>query len=251
MIPKTIHYCWFGRNPKPADVLRYIATWRKHCPDYGIVEWNEENFDVAENDYAREAYESRKWAFVTDYVRLAVLHRHGGIYMDTDVEVLKSLDPFLRHAAFTGFQSREEIPTGIMGAEAGNPWIAMLLAHYDGRHFLRPDGSMDTTVNIVPITRATLAHSDLRLDGTFQVTDQGLAVYPQAFFCPFDYIDYRNSGARRRAVTADTHAIHHFMGSWNSGGTKLRRRILGLLGPRITGWLRRLKRAGKGGGGRG
>ncbi len=93
MIPKKIHYCWFGGKEKPEDVKRYIASWKKYCPDYEIKEWNESNFDIHENDYCREAYEAKKWAFLTDYVRLKALYEEGGFYMDTDVEVVKSLDP--------------------------------------------------------------------------------------------------------------------------------------------------------------
>ena len=103
MIPKIIHYCWFGGKEKPEDVKRYIASWEKYCPDYEIKEWNESNFDIHENDYCREAYEAKKWAFVTDYVRLKALYEEGGFYMDTDVEVVKSLDPLRVYDAVSGY----------------------------------------------------------------------------------------------------------------------------------------------------
>ena len=104
MIPKIIHYCWFGGNPLSDDAKRYIASWKKYCPDYEIREWNESNFDINENDYCREAYEQKKWAFVTDYVRLKALYEYGGIYMDTDVEVVKPLDPLLSYDALSGYE---------------------------------------------------------------------------------------------------------------------------------------------------
>ena len=119
MIPKTIHYIWFGGNPLPEDAKRCIDTWKKYCPDYEIKEWNESNFDVAQNDYIKEAYEAKKWAFVSDYARLKVLVEYGGIYMDTDVEVLKPLDRFLSERAFSGFEDADAIPAGIMACEKG------------------------------------------------------------------------------------------------------------------------------------
>lgn len=135
MIPKIIHYCWFGGKEKPELVNIYIATWKEFCPDYKIIEWNESNFDVAENDYCREAYEAHKWAFVSDYVRLKVLYEYGGIYMDTDVEVVKTFDEFLHYGAFSGYESKDKIPTGTMGGSAKNEWIKLLLDDYDSRHF--------------------------------------------------------------------------------------------------------------------
>ena len=129
MIPKIIHYCWFGGNPLPEDAKRYIATWKKYCPDYEIREWNEHNFDVTQNTYCYEAYKAKKWVFVTDYVRLKVLHDCGGIYMDTDVEVCKALDPFLRYSAFSGFETENKISTGILGSqkEGGMDYIFTFL----------------------------------------------------------------------------------------------------------------------------
>ena len=102
MIPKKIHYCWFGGNPLSEEVKWYIASWKKYCPDYEIIEWNESNFDVTENAYCKEAYKAKKWAFVSDYARLTVLHDHGGFYMDADVEVVKSLDPLRVYDALSG-----------------------------------------------------------------------------------------------------------------------------------------------------
>ena len=151
MIPKIIHYCWVGRNPLPDDVRHYIESWKKYCPDYKIIEWNEDNFDIFFNQYAREAYNAKKWAFVSDYIRLSVLNTYGGIYMDTDVEVVKNLDEFLSNKAFSGFESNKYIPTGIMGAEKGNAWIQYLLSYYDNRSFYLDDGTPDLTTNTVTI----------------------------------------------------------------------------------------------------
>ena len=127
MIPKIIHYCWFGGQPLPEEVKKYIITWRRYCPDYEIRQWNEQNFDIIQNEYCREAYEAQKWAFVTDYVRLNVLYKYGGFYMDTDVEVCKSLENLRKYNAISGFESKTRIQTGVMGACLENEWIGFLL----------------------------------------------------------------------------------------------------------------------------
>ena len=130
MIPKVIHYCWFGRGKMPEMALKCIESWKKYLPEYKIKEWNEDNFDLDMYPYVREAYDNRKFAFVTDVVRLYALYNEGGIYMDTDVEVLKSLDPFLHHNAFSGFEDDKNIPTGIMASEKGGRWAKENLDYY-------------------------------------------------------------------------------------------------------------------------
>ena len=135
MIPKIIHYCWFGGNPYPEDVKKCIESWKKNLPDYEIREWNEGNFDFNQIPYTKEAYETKKWAFITDYVRLHALNLYGGIYMDTDVEILKSLDPFLHEKGFAGFERIDGIQTGLMAAEKGHPFIRELKQEYEKLHF--------------------------------------------------------------------------------------------------------------------
>ena len=119
MIPKKIHYCWFGGNPLPPLAVKCIESWKKYLPDYEIKEWNESNFDLNYNDYVREAYEAKKWAFITDVVRLYAMVTEGGIYMDTDVEVLKPLDELLQYDAVSGFESSSRIPPRDGGAGGG------------------------------------------------------------------------------------------------------------------------------------
>ena len=153
MIPKTIHYCWFGRGQMPPLAVKCIESWKKFLPDYSLKEWNEDNFDVSANKYVRQAYENRKFAFVTDYVRLYALYTEGGVYMDTDVEVLGSYDNFLHHTAFSGFETDGNVPTGMMAAEKGSLWAKELLDGYKDRVFIKEDGSFDTTTNTFVITR--------------------------------------------------------------------------------------------------
>lgn len=152
MIPKKIHYIWLGGNKKSKLIEKCIASWKKYCPDYEIIEWNENNFDIGSNKYLKEAYEAKKWAFASDYIRLYVLYTEGGIYMDTDVEVLKPLDRFLECKAFSGFERKDAIPTGIMACEKGNEIFKELLSYYTDKSFYNEDGSMNQTTNVVTIT---------------------------------------------------------------------------------------------------
>ncbi|MDE6555763.1 MAG: glycosyl transferase [Duncaniella sp.] len=209
MIPKTIHYCWFGGKPLPEDVRDYIDTWRRHCPDYEIKEWNESNFDLDLYPFVRQAYDAKKFAFVADVVRLYALFHEGGIYMDTDVEVLKSFDPFLGHTAFGGYEDDTRVTTGVMGAVKGSEWARENLDYYRGRRFLLPDGSPDTTINVEIIT-AAMEKKGLRRDNTFQDFKDWFTIYPKDYFCPKSHVD------GRVRVTPNTVVIHHFAGTWLS-----------------------------------
>lgn len=208
MIPKTIHYCWFGGKEKPDSVKKYMNTWKRYCPDYEIKEWNESNFDIYENDYCREAYEAKKWAFVTDYVRLKALYEEGGFYMDTDVEVVKSLDPLRVYDAVSGYESQTHIATGTMGACRDNEWIGMLLHDYDHRHFLRKDGTCDTTTNVIVITDLTVKKYGLHLHG------QKLVFGHNMVLLPFDYLCAKDLDTGEICKTSNTYTIHHFTSSW-------------------------------------
>lgn len=208
-IPKRIHYCWFGRNPKTKLAEKCIESWKKFCPDYEIIEWNEDNFDISKAPlYVRQAYEAKKWAFITDYVRLWAMTQFGGIYMDTDVEVIKSLDGFLKHQAFSGFENPTHIPTGIMACEKGFPLFEALLHFYDDVKFINPDGSLNKTTNVTTITNMCLDRGFVP-NNTFQVLD-GFAIYPQDVFCPVD------NATMKLHKTKNTHTIHWFSGSWHS-----------------------------------
>ena len=141
MIPKIIHYCWFGQSEMPTEYKRYIETWREKCPNYQIKEWNERNFDINSSAYAKEAYEEKKWAFVSDYARLKIIYDEGGIYLDTDVELIKSLDSLLSEKCFLATETTGYIATGLgFGAEQGNEIIKKMLEEYSGRHFRGHDG---------------------------------------------------------------------------------------------------------------
>ncbi len=208
MIPKVIHYCWFGRNPLPPLAQRCIESWRKYCPDYEIKEWNEDNFPMDFNDYVREAYEAKKWAFITDVVRLYAMVTEGGIYMDTDVEVIKPLDSLLQYEAVSGFESPTQIPTGLMACRDGFPLFKELLDEYNGIHFRRADGTLDTTTNVKRITATCLKYG-LQLNNQLQ-TVNGFTLLPKDYLCPKDY------ATKKVRLTANTLCIHHFDGSWET-----------------------------------
>ena len=208
MIPKIIHYVWLGGNPLPEDAKKCIASWKKFCPDYKIIEWNEDNFPKENYPYALEAYNAKKWAFASDVARLYALVTMGGIYMDTDVEIVSSLDMFLNNKAFSGFESDMGVPTGLMACEPDHPFFKDLLMEYEQEHFIRSDGSYDLTTNVTRITNACVK-AGLILNNKKQ-TIKGFTLYPKDYFCPLDHV----SGALER--TANTVAIHWFSGSWKS-----------------------------------
>lgn len=209
MIPKVIHYCWFGRGKKSALFEKCMASWRKFLPDYEIKEWNEDNFDINSNRYVREAYENKKWAFVTDYVRLYALYNEGGVYMDGDVEVLKPLDRFLVEDAFTGYESSGYAITGIMASQKGGAWVKEMLDDYTDRRFILSDGCIDYTANIVPATRIMKAHG-MRLDRKEEIAPGYVHLYPADYFCPKQW------HTNEIILTDNTHTIHHFAGTWLS-----------------------------------
>ncbi len=208
LIPRKIHYCWFGGNPLPESARICIATWKKYCPDYEIVEWNESNFDVNCNEYAREAYEAGKWAFVSDVARLYALVNYGGVYLDTDVELIKPLDDFLSYEAFSGFEVKDRIGAGVMACIKGHPFFAELLAGYRNSHFVNKDSSYDTTPNVYRITNTCVKYG-LKLDNSLQ-TINGFTLFPCDYFYPMDF------ETRTITVTDNSHCIHRYDGSWKS-----------------------------------
>lgn len=211
MIPKTIHYCWFGRNPLPEMARLCIASWEKYCPGYEIIRWDEDNFDLSAcPEYVRQAYEAKKWSFVTDYVRLKVVYDHGGIYMDTDVELTKPLDKFLPHRAYFGFEDGTFIATGLgFGAEMGLPLLKEMMADYEIISFIQPDGSFDHIPCPKRNTQCLLKYG-LKQNNSRQVLEGDILILPSDYFCPKSY----ETGLLTK--TRNTHSIHHYDASWFS-----------------------------------
>ena len=208
MIPKIIHYCWFGGAPKPKSVLRCIDSWKKYCPDFEIREWTEKDFDITQNEYTRQAYEAKAWGFVPDYIRLWIIYNYGGIYLDTDVQVIRDLSPLCEHPAFAGFENATQVNCGQgFGAEAGNPIIESHMKMYDDLQFLRDDGSYNTTPS-PSYTTQVLREYGLHPD-TQEIQNLGeMLIYPVEYFCP------KNLVTGLTNVTAKTYSIHQFDASW-------------------------------------
>lgn len=235
MIPKIIHYCWFGRGEMPPLSLKCIDSWKKFLPDYELKRWNEETFDVNSIPYVKEAYQSRKFAFVTDYVRLNAIYHEGGIYMDTDVEVLKSMDNLLHLPAFSGFESEKDIPTGIMASEKGGKWAKEMLEYYNSdRHFILQDGTLDMTSNVTIISKL-MSNKGFKLKNSYQVYENCMHIFPKDYFCP-------KSRTGIITLTENSYCIHHFAASWHSKSELIRRYFFReILGPNITDLLVRSK----------
>lgn len=218
MIPKRIHYCWFGKGEKPKLVEKCISSWKKYCPDYEIIEWNEDNFDVNSAPlYVSQAYASKKWAFVTDYVRLWAMVKCGGIYMDTDVEVVRSLDFILEHDAVSGFESETKIPTGLMACREGFPLFEEFLRYYDDAVFINEDGTLDMTTNVAIITNICLKYGFVP-NGKYQEIE-GFAIYPRDVFCPLD------DATGIMYDSPHTATIHWFNKSWLPENIRFRSKI--------------------------
>lgn len=218
MIPKVIHYCWFGRNPIPEKFLNYMESWKKYCPDYEIIRWDEDNYRIEDKPlYVRQAYEAKKWAFVSDYARLDILYHEGGVYFDTDVELIRNIDQLLDNKGFCGFEKGETnvcIGLGLgMGAEKNNPILLDLMGAYKDKQLILSDGSIDMTpINFY--TESVLLPKGIKLiDKTQEI--EGMKVYSSRYF---GLGDVWTGGAK--SLTKDTYSIHHYGSSWWSDYNK-------------------------------
>lgn len=209
MIPKIIHYCWFGSKNIPAKEQSYIDGWKTMFPDYQIMFWNERTFDIDKSvAYVRQAYEAKKFAFVSDYVRMFALSKYGGIYFDTDVEVIKPIDDFLYDKFFIGFENKTMLGTGIIGSEP-NVWILNeMLDYYHGHDFIDSKGMPDTTTNVQILVNIMIKHGFIKENKEQMI--EGLHIYERDFFNP-KKLDEKEDDFR---TSERTITIHHMAGSW-------------------------------------
>lgn len=212
-IPKVIYYCWFGNGKIPRLAEKCIESWKKYCPDYEIVCISEENFDIEQNRYAKEAYDAKKWAFVSDYARLKVLYDNGGIYFDTDVELIKPIDDLINENGYMGFDDNGVVSTGLgFACEKGNELVGHILRDYDNIPFLLPDGSYDLTPcpdrNIKVMEKLGM---DLKNQNQLFM---GIKMLPEDYLCPVKYY------TGKKKITKNTYSIHHFCASWISKTSK-------------------------------
>ena len=215
MIPKIIHYCWFGRGPLPELAQKCIASWKKYLPDYEIKEWNEDNFDVNIIPYTAEAYAAKKYAFVSDYARFWVLYKYGGIYFDTDVEVIRPIDDIIAKGNFMGCETdaskdgsdAASVAPGLgLGVNPGLGLVKKMLDYYDGQHFVH-EAVMRNQITVVHIATKVLLDNGMKnIPGVQQVGD--VWIYPSEYFCPI------NVTTGRIHVEKNTRTIHHYAGTW-------------------------------------
>lgn len=239
MIPKTIHYCWFGGSKMPSYAIKCIESWKRFFPEYEIKEWNETNFDVNISNYVREAYHEKKWAFVSDYARFWILYNYGGIYFDTDVEVIKSFDDILEKGPFMGLECDYEVASGLgLTANPGlglaaNPGLGLfkdILDYYDSQHFIKNE------VNSKQITIVEHTTSVLKRKGL--INKPGIQKVCEVYIYPKDFFNPMNRETGEIIITSDTHSVHHYAASWCDDGSRTRGRIYRFLtrylGPRFS-----------------
>lgn len=231
MIPKVIHYCWFGGSPLPVLVRNSIKSWKLMCPDYDVVRWDESNFDVGQNSFCKKAYEERSWAFVSDYARLKIIYENGGVYLDTDVELLRSLDSLLTCECFIGVeQDIGLITTGLgFGAERGSRAVELMLTSYDNIDF---DVSRKAELACPVLNSRALRPYGYVLSD--EVVDlNGLTVFPPRYFDPI------SPGDTRFLLCDETYSIHHYSNSWGSRKDRIRRALIRFVGGERVAKLKR------------
>lgn len=212
-IPKIIHYCWFGEQPLDLLTNMCKASWEKYYPDYKIMLWNEKRFDVNKIPFTKEAYEHKKWAFVSDYVRLYALSSFGGIYVDTDFEIIRRLDDdLLQNKALIGYENDRWFSTAFIASEPNNEWIELLLDYYEGLHFIEKDGSMHIKPNPIIVTELSKSKCDFKLGDRF-INIGEVKIMPTISFSPYKRKNTTNHNAY--IINEDeTYGIHHLAASW-------------------------------------
>lgn len=217
IIPKRIHYCWFGNKEKPKKVKECIESWHKYLPEYEFIEWNERNFNINCNTYVKQAYESGKFAYVSDYARINALYEYGGIYMDTDVKVFKSFNDLLANRCILGFEQEEYIATSFIACEPKHKLMKEFIDEYENISFYKENKELDLTTNVEKLTEL-MELKGLRRDGKYQIIDS-ITIYPQEYFSPYDY------GNCIKGNTKNTYCEHLFLVSWLPWTTKLKKAI--------------------------
>lgn len=230
MIPKKIHYCWFGGKPLPNSVKKCIKSWKKFCPDYEIIEWNESNYDVNKIPFIQQAYQAKKYAFVSDYVRLDIIYFEGGIYLDTDVELLKNLDPLLVNQCFLAMELPGLVNTGLgFGAQKGHWFIKENMDFYR-----KIDFDTNNIITCVKITTDLLKKYDFSFDNSKQVV-KDISIFPTEYFCPMNY------QTKELKITDNTYSIHHYDATWQPMSMKFKSFLKKVLGDKQIMFLKKIK----------
>lgn len=244
MIPKVIHYCWFGGKPLPPSAEKCIASWKRYLPDYEIKCWDESNFDVNIIPYTQQAYEAKKYAFVSDYARFWILYNNGGLYFDTDVEVIRSMDKIIHDGPFMGCENPADpgaspgslgVAPGLgLGVGPGHGLYGEVLDIYNNQHFRNDDGTLNTKT-VVEYTTTLLCQKGLKNDSDIQEID-GIKIYPSDYFCPMDYASGKIN------ITRNTVSIHHYSASWLSPRKRIMLVVRRMMGEKLVRLLKRMIR---------
>ena len=234
-IPKIIHFCWFGGKEKPSKVQKCIDSWHKYLSDYEFMEWNESNFDVNSNEYVKQAYQEKKFAYVSDYARIKALYQYGGIYMDTDVMVYKSFNDLLDNKCILGFEEENYIATSFMAFEKGHSLVKEFIDLYKNISFYDQNGKIIAGTNVEKLTKMLLKKGFVQ-QNYYQELENGIRIYPKEYFSPYDYINCCYE------ITENSYCVHHFAVSWMPKSEQLKKvikkRLVKVLGKNKMNMLR-------------
>lgn len=230
MIPKIIHFCWMSGETYPTDIQKCLNSWKKKLPDYQIILWDAKKFDLNTSIWVKEAYKAKKYAFCADYIRLYALYNYGGIYLDSDVEVLRSYDELLNLPYFIGFESKQYFEAATIGSEKNNPFIKRILDYYENRHFINENGEQNITIMPKVMMEVIKDKWEIKLINSlseFDYSDNVISVFNYDWFSPID-----STGKRYvLRLTNNTYSIHHFASAWVDWKIKLMVKIFGLNSP--------------------
>lgn len=245
MIPKIIHLCWLSGDPYPAKIARCLDSWKTHLPDYEIRLWDTQSFDLEKSKWVKQAFEKKKYAFAADYIRFYALYHYGGIYLDSDVEVLKSFDDLLDLPYFVGAEKAGTIEAAILGAKKGTDWIKYCLDYYQDREFVREDGTLDIRklpeIMVDEIGKRKNIRQ-LNIEESRKIRD--LNFEKEVLVMPDEYFSPKIFDSREVLITPDTYAIHHYQNSWFSPKAKIyyrtRSKLIRLFGYKLVVKIERL-----------
>lgn len=247
MIPKIIHYCWLSGDPFPPLIQKCIDSWKEKLPDYEFMLWDTNRFPLKNNIWVKQAFETKKYAFAADYIRLYAVYNYGGIYLDTDIEVLKPFDDLLNRPYFVGAEGHGIIEAGIFGAERHSNWVKQCLDYYTNKHFIKPDGSFDTwTLPRIMMQQITQVKTFIEVLPTEVTTEQQKTDTATMYMFPKDFFCAKNHGTGLIEKTANTYSIHHFAMSWVPKNRtflpNIKRKLMAIFGVktinRLIEWLR-------------
>lgn len=247
MIPKIIHYCWLSGDPYPSDLQRCMKTWKEKLPDYEFMLWDTKRFNLDSSLWVKQAFENKKYAFAADYIRVYALYYYGGIYLDTDIEVLKSYNPLLHLKVMLGLDhTSNSCEVATWGVEKGAGYLKKVLDFYDKRSFVKEDGTFELTP-MPGIVLGILKENGYELVPVKSIDEAGkvegemrIPVFPREWFCPLDWYTFKLH------LTKDTYSIHRYKGGWLADDVRKEREILSKLGPylprvwrKIQDWFRK------------